>query len=171
MIVALVWYQASFTDHHVGLLGFGVYSLRLSIHMLACKRRWNEAHKLGLPALLFAPLSLVIFHTCSLMHCAIPPVLPNQSKKSHEELLYFSISLVLLCICYDLHGGLWCGLAAPFAKHSDRTVFSCQVLLISLWEFIEVSFLLFSVDWNRGRGDGAHLGRHILFQGDGFQSC
>lgn len=143
--------------------------------MVAYKPSWHETHKLGLPALLYAPSGLIILHTCSLMHllshnCAIPPALPNQNEKSYEEVLYSSFSLVLHCTCYDLHGGLWCGLTVPFGKLSDRAAFCCQMLLISLWSFSELFFfsLLFSVDRSRRRGRWCPLGKPRLFQGDGL---
>lgn len=77
----------------------------------------------GLPTLLHAPSGLVILHTTLTHDYTIPLAHPNQSKKSCEEELYISSSLLLHFTCCDLHSGRWCGLTAPCTKWSDLIVF------------------------------------------------
>lgn len=139
MTALLIWYQISFSAHHVGMLGFWC-----CVHLCypyICSRSSEvgiETHKVGLPALLYAPLGLVILHTYSLMHlltqdCAILPKLFREKRVVRRCFIpLFHWLRIALAVIYTVASGVgwWCPL-------QNRVIFFCQMLLIYLWSFSE----------------------------------
>lgn len=182
MRAALVWYQASFTAHHVGLLGFNVVlPLVFSTHMLAFKLSWNETHKLGLPALLHAPWVLLSSTLARLCTCSCTTVqffliiAKRVMRRCFIPLLHWFCTALAVIYMVASGVGWWCPLQNRVtAQSSVAKCYWFLWLFSKLGFFIFFIFLLFFsllVSETVGGGDGAHLGSHALFQSDSLQSC